>query len=218
MQEGKLLIQLHISCLSFNLCHEVCSTKPPANSPWQITTSNHGVCGTCWPSLLQWGGTGQKCEIIVCMCLPASSESSAVVATDSLKNQKQTKEAPPPTKKQNNKTKSKNPNKQKTTPQNKEANKTHPLYLHYFMSLEVTWLPVSLMAIMLSPVRRELVLLPAKITTVMEAAKCCFLTCESICRTKSFVCLFVCLPLCVCLFSPLLEHIRKHPAFVIPFE
>lgn len=46
--------------------------------------------------------------------------------------------------------------------------------------------------------RSESILLPAKITTGMEAAKCCFLTCERICRTKSFVCLFVCLCVCVC--------------------
>ena len=49
-----------------------------------------------------------------------------------------------------------------------------------------------------SLVRSESVLLPAKITTGMEAVKCYFLTCERICGTKSFVCLFVCLCVCVC--------------------
>lgn len=64
-------------------------------------------------------------------------------------------------------------------------------------------------SINLSLVRRELVLLLSEITTGVKAAKCHFLTCESICRTKSFVCLFVCLCVCVCFlyFWNILESI-----------
>lgn len=124
------------------------------------------------------------------------------------KKQNQTKENPSkptnkPTK-QTNKTKPPLPNKKS---QNKQANKTQTLYLYYFMSVEVVWLPVSPMAIILVLLEGNWSPLPAKITTVMEAAKCCFLTRESICRTTSFVCLFASVCVCFLYFWNILESI-----------
>lgn len=68
-----------------------------------------------------------------------------------------------------------------------------------------------------SLVRSELVLLPAKNSNWHGGNKVLF---SHMCKylwNKVF-CLFVCFCVCVCLFSLLLERIRKHPALVISFE